>query len=76
MKFFVSAKDRKPDPEPIKSNTRAVALVGVVLWTITLVILLFFPAVLPTLVKPWWPFTCIVGIVLGLVFYFKFGSRK
>ena len=76
MKFFVPEEDRKPDPAPVKSNTRAVALVGLGLWVVILAVLLLFPAIFPAGVKPWWPYTCVIAIILGIVFYIKFGRIK
>ena len=75
MKFFVKEEDRQPDPAPVKSNARAVALAGLVIWALALVIFLVFPATLPA-EKSWWLATCVVGLVLGIVFYVKFGRGK
>ena len=75
MKIFVKEEDRKPDPEPVKSNARNIALAGLLIWSILLTVFLVFPATLPP-EKPWWLFTCVVGIVLGLFFYIKFGRSK
>ena len=75
MKLFVRDEDRRPDPEPVKSNARTIALAGLLIWTVVLAIFLVFPATLPP-EKPWWLFTCVIGIVLGLVFYIKFGRSK
>ena len=70
MKFFVKDSERKPDPEPIKTNARAVALAGLVIWVVALAVLLIFPSVLPP-EKTWWLGTCVVGFFLGLFFYIK-----
>lgn len=75
MKLFVPDEDRRPDPEPVKSNAGAIALAGLLIWTVVLAVFLVFPATLPA-EKPWWLFTCVVGIVLGLAFYIKFGRSK
>jgi uncharacterized membrane-anchored protein len=72
MKLFVKEEDRRPDPAPVKSNVGVIALAGVLMWSVVLAVFLVFPATLPA-EKPWWLFTCIVGIVLGLAFYLKFG---
>lgn len=75
MKFFVKEEDRRPDPEPVKSNARVVALAGLVIWALALVAFLVFPAILPA-EKSWWLATCVVGFFLGLAFYIKFGRSK
>ena len=75
MKLFVKEEDRRPDPEPVKSNARTIALAGLFIWSAVLAVFLIFPSTLPA-EKPWWLFTCIVGIVLGLAFYIKFGRGK
>jgi hypothetical protein len=75
MKLFVKDEDRRPDPEPIKSNPGILAITGIIFWGLTLAVFLNFPATLPA-EKPWWLFTCVVGLILGIAFYIKFGRRK
>jgi hypothetical protein len=75
MKLFVKEEDRRDDPPPVKSNARNMALAGLLIWSAVLAVFLIFPSTLPA-EKPWWLFTCIVGIILGLAFYIKFGRGK
>jgi len=51
---------------PVKTVT--VIKVGVVLWAIALIVTLVVPA-LHTGDRDWWPWTCVAGLVLGLVGY-------
>lgn len=53
-------------PLPVKSVT--VIKVAMALWAIALVITLVIPE-LRTGDRHWWPWTCVAGLVLGLVGY-------
>ncbi|WP_459802460.1 DUF2530 domain-containing protein [Herbidospora sp. RD11066] len=53
-------QQRRPDPEPLKTNDTATITVGIVLWAIALIVLL--------VVRPdqsWYPWTCVAGIGMG-----------
>ncbi|MBC7308796.1 MAG: DUF2530 domain-containing protein [Actinomycetales bacterium] len=74
-----SATGRKHDPvtldasqgpayPPMPVKTVTVIKVGVVLWAIALIVTLVVPA-LHTGDRDWWPWTCVAGLVLGLVGY-------
>ena len=65
MRFYVKDSERKPDPEPIKSNAKLAILVGLILWVVALLFLVF-QATQATPQKSWYTTTCIVGIVLGI----------
>jgi len=67
VRFWLKDSERRPDPEPVKTDDRKAVLVGLVLWIVALGGLLLF---LPTLVDNglgWWLWTCVVGLALGLV---------
>lgn len=69
MPLFLNPNDRKPAPEAPKVNIRLAIIVGLVLWVIGLLFLLFEPAQTASK-ETWWPLTCIIGIGLGLVAVF------
>jgi hypothetical protein len=74
MKLYLKDSERKPDPAPIETNLRLVVVIGIALWAITLAVFVVAPATVPAS-RPWWPFTCIVGILLGIYAFFKVGKR-
>jgi uncharacterized membrane protein YbhN (UPF0104 family) len=53
-----------PDPEPIETNDTATVAVGIGLWVLALVALLIFR---PAPEHSWWIWTCVAGVVLGLM---------
>lgn len=66
MRLFVKDSERRPDPEPLKTDDRKVVLVGLVLWVVALAVML---ALLPQLQRSdlvWMVWTVVVGLVLGL----------
>jgi hypothetical protein len=65
MKFYIKDTERKPDPEPAKVNAKLAIKVGLVLWVLALVFLVF-QATQSATQKSWWLFTCVVGIILGV----------
>lgn len=65
MRFYVKDSERKPDPEPIKVNAKLAIMVGLVLWVVALLFLVF-QATQATAQKPWYTSTCVVGIILGI----------
>ncbi|MFM6939565.1 MAG: DUF2530 domain-containing protein [Rhodoluna sp.] len=73
MKFYVKDSERKPDPEPVKTNAKLAITVGLCLWAVALVVLLFARSAIPAAQESW-KFTCLAGIGLG--FYALFHVRK
>ncbi len=65
MRFYVKDSERKPDPEPIKTNAKLAIIVGLILWVIALLFLVF-QATQASAQKSWYTTTCIVGIILGV----------
>ncbi|MEY4293510.1 MAG: hypothetical protein RIR29_160 [Actinomycetota bacterium] len=65
MRFYVKDSERKPDPEPIKTNAKLAIIVGLILWVIALLFLVF-QATQASAQKSWYTTTCIVGIILGI----------
>ncbi|MFM6966348.1 MAG: DUF2530 domain-containing protein [Rhodoluna sp.] len=73
MKFYVKDSERKPDPEPVKTNAKLAITVGLCLWAVALVVLIFARSAIPAAQESW-KFTCLAGIGLG--FYALFHVRK
>ncbi len=65
MRFYVKDSERKPDPEPIKTNAKLAIIVGLILWAIALLFLVF-QATQASAQKSWYTTTCVVGIILGV----------
>ena len=65
VRFYLKHVERKPDPEPVKVNAKRAILVGLCLWAVALLVLLFTPEGLP-FEEPLTLTTCGVGIVLGV----------
>ncbi len=67
MRLWLKDSERRPDPEPVKTDDRKAMLVGLVLWLLALVVLLLFlgPLVTAGLTGLLW--TCVVGLALGFL---------
>jgi hypothetical protein len=61
MKLWLNDSERKPDPTPVKTDDRKAVLSGLVLWIVGLVVLLIVQP------QPGLVWTCVTGVVLGLV---------
>jgi hypothetical protein len=67
VRIWLKDSERRPDPEPVKTDDRKAILVGLVLWLIALGGLLLS---LPMLIEGdnvWWLWTCVVGLGFGFV---------
>jgi hypothetical protein len=73
MKFYIKDSERKPDPEPVKTNAKLAISVGLGLWTAALAALLLAGSAVPAAQESW-TLTCLAGIGLGL--YALFHVRK
>ena len=59
--------DAGPDPtQPVAVDTARIVLAGLACWAVALVVVLAVPA-LHTGERDWWPWTCVAGLVLGLL---------
>jgi hypothetical protein len=59
--------DRRPPPtRPVAVDTARIVAVGIACWTVALVVVLAVPS-LHTGDRDWWPWTCVTGLVLGLL---------
>ena len=75
MRFWLKEDERRPDPEPVKSDDRKAVLVGLVLWLVALAGLLVFLQPILDGGHGWWLWTALVGLGLGLVLL-VFAHRK
>jgi hypothetical protein len=60
---------RRPDPEPLQGDPQRVVLVGTVLFGVALLALLPFRAGLVEDGRGWLLWSCVAGIVLGVIGY-------
>ena len=67
MRIWLKDSERRPDPEPVKTDDRKAVLVGLVLWIFALGGLLLFLNPLVLSGNVWWLWTCVVGLALGLI---------
>jgi hypothetical protein len=67
MRLWVRAEDRRPTPEPVRTDDRKAVLAGMVVWIVALGgLLLFLPALLAAHGTSWlW--TVLVGLGIGIV---------
>ena len=75
MKFFVKDSERRPDPEPAKTNPRIAIFIGMLIFAIALVAILIGYNNITSAHKIWYPYTCVVGLVLGVVALFTTRKR-
>ncbi len=75
MRLWLKDSERRPDPEPVKTDDRKVILAGLVLWLIALGGLLFGLGPLLAADGVWWLWTVLIGLGLGLVLL-VFAHRK
>lgn len=73
IRFYVKDSERKPDPEPMRTNPVLAIAVGSVLWAVALVVLLATKPAAAT-ATPWIVWTCVAGIALG--FYALWHVRR
>lgn len=59
--------ERTTGVEPLRTNDRATVLVGCAVWTVLLVLGLLNRGTLEADGRGWWVWTCVAGLVLGLV---------
>ena len=61
----------------MKTDDRKAMLVGLALWSVALVVMVFFVPTLMETGRVWWLWTCVAGVLLGFVglFYTKWRNR-
>ena len=74
FKFYIKDSERKPDPEPMRTNANLAIAVGMSAFLVALISLL---AAFPKLSaeQSWWPWTCVAGLGLGVYAIFHVRRR-
>ena len=67
MRLFLKDSERRADPGPVKTDDRRPMLIGLGAWVIAAIIVLLFLTPLSRAGNSWLLWTCLVGIVLGLI---------
>lgn len=75
MRWVAKDSERKPDPEPIKGTARVAVIFGISGFLISLIIILAFYGQIDNPHKVWYPYTCAVGLLLGVFALFRVGNR-
>jgi uncharacterized membrane protein HdeD (DUF308 family) len=75
MRWIAKDSERKPDPAPITGTLRLAVLIGVISFAISLIVCVVFYDQITSPNKAWYPYTCVVGLVLGVLAWFKVGNR-
>lgn len=65
MRLLLKDSERRPDPEPVRTDDRTPMLIGLAAWVLALTVMLFVPALWAG--REWVLWTCVAGIVLGLL---------
>lgn len=65
MRLLLKDSERRPDPEPVRTDDRTPMLIGLAAWVLALTVMLFVPALWAD--REWVLWTCVAGIVLGLL---------
>ncbi len=67
VRLWLKDSERRPDPTPVTTDDRKAILIGIALWVAGLAIVIAFIAPLTTAGHVWWLWTCVAGLVLGLL---------
>ena len=75
MRWIAKDSERKPDPEPIKGTAKKAVIIGMVIFAMGLVFILVFYNSITSPNRVWYPYTCLVGLLLGVFALFKVKDR-
>lgn len=75
MRWIAKDSERNPDPAPIIGTLRLAVLIGVIGFSIALIVCVVFYDQITSPNKAWYPYTAVVGLVLGILAWFKVGNR-
>jgi hypothetical protein len=75
MRWIAKDSERKPDPAPINGTVRIAVLVGMIGFALALILSIVFYEQIASENKVWYPYTSVVGLVLGVFAWFKVGNR-
>lgn len=67
MRLYLRPSERRPDPEPLKTDDRKAVLVGTVVWVMMLAAAVLARDELLRSGRGWWIWTCAAGAVLGFL---------
>jgi Protein of unknown function (DUF2530) len=66
VRILLRPQERRPDPEPLRTDDRKAVVVGIAAWAVLGVVLLFLRDDLVRNGHGWWLWCCAAGIGLGL----------
>lgn len=75
MRWIAKDSERKPDPEPIKGTAKKAVLIGMVGFAVALILLIIFYDSISNPNKVWYPYTAVVGLLLGVFALFRVKDR-
>jgi NAD/NADP transhydrogenase beta subunit len=75
MRWIAKDSERKPDPAPINGTVRTAVVIGLIGFALALIASIVFYEQITSPNKVWYPYTCVVGLVLGVFAWFKVGNR-
>ena len=75
MRWIAKDSEREPDPAPITGTVRIAVLIGLIGFAVGLLLSVVFYEQITNPNKVWYPYTCMVGLVLGVFAWFKVGNR-
>jgi len=75
MRWVAKDSERKPDPAPITGTVRIAVVIGLIGFSVALLLSVVFYEQITSPNKVWYPYTCVVGLVLGILAWFKVGNR-
>jgi hypothetical protein len=75
MRWIAKDSERKPDPEPIKGTAKKAVIVGMVGFGIALILCIVFYDSIQSPNKVWYPYTAVVGLLLGVFALFRVKDR-
>ena len=75
MRWIAKDSERKPDPEPIKGTARIAVIIGLIGFALCFLAIVIFYDSITSPNKIWYPYTCLVAIILGIFALFKVKDR-
>ena len=67
MRLYLAPHERRPDPEPLRTDDRKAVLVGTVIWILLLLAAVATQEALVASGRGWWLWTAAAGAALGLL---------
>jgi CDP-diglyceride synthetase len=75
MRWIAKDSERKADPAPIKGTARKAVIFGMIGFALMFILATVFYNQNSSPHKIWYPYTALVGLVLGVFAFFKVGDR-